>query len=151
VFATLAWVALLVVIIAFAAAFVMKKWRKLILVVTLVFLVAVAIVGSVWFLRAQIYYSFDAVHDYPIAGDNYFTINCQNTGYVVGSFCLKVHFDSAMISSKTNQTYEVLDDSFVRFDYVLEPGQSAPRCTLSFKITLLISQSRLPKSRTTNS
>ena len=78
VFAVLVWVALLVVIVGLAAAFVLKERRKLVLMVTLVFVVAIAVAGSVWFLRAQIYYSFDALHDYPMAGDNYFTINCQN-------------------------------------------------------------------------
>jgi hypothetical protein len=123
VFVVLAGVALLVVIIAFVTRYFLKKRRKLVLAITLAMLVVIAVAGSVWFLRAQIYYSFDTVHDYPSVGDNYFTINCQNTGYVAGSFSLKVHFDNAQVSSKTNQTYEALDDSFVRFDYVLEPGQ----------------------------
>ena len=122
VFATLTWVAVLVVIVAFVVAFVSKKRRKLILIVTLVLLVALAVAGSMWFLRAQIYYSFDALHDYPRGGDNYFTINCQNNGYVAGSFSLYVFLGNAEFSAKTNQSYQI-SDSTARFDYSLWPGQ----------------------------
>ena len=122
VFATLAWVALLVVIVAFVMAYVLKKWRKLILAASLVLLVSIAVAGSAWFLRAQVYYSFDALHDYPTSGDNYFTVNCQNNGYVAGSFSLYVFLGNANFSAKTNQTYQV-SDSTARFDYNLQPGQ----------------------------
>jgi hypothetical protein len=123
VFAVLVWVALLVVIVGLAAAFVLKKRRKLVLMVTLVFVLAIAVAGSVWFLRAQIYYSFDALHDYPMAADNYFTINCQNNGYVEGSFSLDVLLTNANFSANTNQSYQLVDASIARFDYTLQPGQ----------------------------
>jgi hypothetical protein len=123
VFAVLAWVGLLVVIVAFAAAFMLKKRRKLILSVTLILVVAIAVGGSVWFLRAQIYYSFDALHDYPKVGDNSFTINCQNNGYVAGSFSLNVLLTNANISSKTNQSYQLVGASTARFEYTLQPGE----------------------------
>lgn len=123
VFADLAWLALLVVIAAFAAAFVLKKRRKLILIVTLILIVAIAVAGSVWFLRAQIYYSFDALHDYPRVGDNYFTINCQNNGYVAGGFSLDLLLTNANISSKTNQSFQLIGASTPRFDYTLQPRE----------------------------
>lgn len=123
VFAVLVWVALLVVIVGLAAAFVLKERRKLVLMVTLVFVVAIAVAGSVWFLRAQIYYSFDALHDYPMAGDNYFTINCQNNGYVEGSFSLDLLLTNANISSKTNQSFQLIGASTARFDYTLQPRE----------------------------
>ncbi len=123
VFADLALVALVVVIVAFVAAFLLKRRRKLILLAALGMLVVIAVAGSVWFLRAQVYYSFDALHDYPIVGDNYFTINCQNLGYMPGSFSLIVFLENANISAKTNQSYQINADSTVRFDYSLQPGQ----------------------------
>jgi hypothetical protein len=121
VFADLAWVALLVVIVAFVTAYFLKKRRKLVLAVTLAMLVVIAMAGSVWFLRAQIYYSFDAVQNYPIVGDSYFTINCQNTGYVAGSFSLDVLLTNANISPKTTQSYQLIGTSTARFDFTLQP------------------------------
>lgn len=123
VFASLAWVALLVVIVTFVAAYFLKKRRKLILIVGLAVLVALAVGGLVWFLRAEVYYSFDAVHDYPRSGDNYFTINCQNTGFITGSFSLDVLLSNANFSARTNQSYQLIDASTARFGYTLQPGQ----------------------------
>jgi hypothetical protein len=123
VFTTLAWVALLVVIVGFGAALALRKRRKLILIVTLVLTVAIVVAGFVWFLRADIYYSFDAVQAYPRVGDNYFTVNCVNTGYVAGSFSLDVKLYGAVFSSNTSQPYTLLDNSDARFDYTLQPGE----------------------------
>jgi hypothetical protein len=123
VFTTLAWVALLVVIVGFGAAFALKKRRKLILIITLILTVAIVVAGFVWFLRADVYYSFDALQTYPQVGDNFFTINCINTGYVAGSFSLEVKLSGAVFSSNTSQPYTLLDDSDARFDYMLQPGE----------------------------
>jgi hypothetical protein len=123
VFVTLSWVAVLVVIVAFMAALVLKKRRKLILVVTLIVMLMIAVAGVVWFLRASVYYSFDAVQTYPRVGDNYFTINCINMGYVTGSFNLDVKLEGAIFSTNTSQPFTMLDNSTARFEYTLQPNE----------------------------
>jgi len=123
VYTVLTWVGVLVVLIALGAGLVLKKRRKLIAIVTLALVAAIAVAGLVWFVRASVFYSFDALHTYPRGGDNYFTINCENAGYLEGSFSLDVKLVNASFSEKTTQPYQQVDNSIARFDYTLQPKE----------------------------
>jgi hypothetical protein len=123
VYTVLTWVAVLVVLFAVVAGFFLKKRRKLVAIVALALVAVIAVAGLVWFLRASVYYSFDALHTYPRGGDNHFTINCENTGYLEGSFSLNVHLVNASFSEKTTQPYQQLDNSIARFNYTLQPKE----------------------------
>src|SRR3990172_10866635 len=94
----------------------LKKQRKLIAIAAAVLVIVIAVAGLIWFVRASIYYSFDGLYTYPREGDNYFTVNSQNTGYVQGSFSLVITLTNASFSTKTNHPYQQLDDSTAKFD-----------------------------------
>ena len=123
IFEILPWIAILVVISAVVAALVLKRRRKLIAIVALALVIVIAVSGLVWFVRASIYYSFDGLYTYPREGDNYFTVNSQNTGYVQGSFSLVIELTNASFSTKTIHPYQQLDNSKAKFDYTLQPKE----------------------------
>jgi len=123
IYITLALVAIFVIAGALAAGYSLKRRRKLIAAIASTLLVALAVVGLVWYTRASIYYSFDALYTYPRNGDTYFTLNSQNTGYVQGSFSLLVQLTNASFSDKTDYPYQLIDESTAKFDYTLQPQE----------------------------
>jgi hypothetical protein len=113
----------LIALIAVGTGLFLKKRRKLIVIVALALVAAIAVAGLVWFVRASVYYSFDALHTYPKGGDNYFSVNCENAGYLEGSFSLDVKLVNASFSAKTTQPYQQVDNSIARFNYTLQPKE----------------------------
>ena len=116
-------IAILVVIVACIMAWFLKRRRKLIAIVAVALISVMVVAGVVWYMRVSIYYSFDALYTYPRGGDNYFTLNCQNTGYVQGSFSLIVKLENASVSTKTSQPFQQLDSSGAKFNYTLQPKE----------------------------
>jgi len=58
---------------------------------------------------------------------NYVTINCKNGGKTDGDFYLVVTFVNASFSHQTSRPYNNVDNSTVKFRYLLHEGESADK------------------------
>ena len=117
-------IAVLVLLFFVGLALAFRKYRKTIALLALVLVAAVASVGLVWFTEASIDYYFESAETHSKTGDNYITINCENTGYMSGIFNLVVQFTNANFSSKTSQPYQQVDSQTAKFTYTLQSGES---------------------------
>ena len=114
----------IIIIVLVRARTTLWKHRKPIGIALLITMAVATSVAFVWSAAPSIQYGVTAADTYPeVSSDNYFTVNCENTGYWAGTFDFEVQLTNGEISAKTTAPHQELDNSTAKFSFTLQAGE----------------------------
>ena len=125
---SLFWIILaaFIVFLVLIVLFLVLKHKRLRKPAAIATVVLVAITGSIYLFnsaQASLDYWFMSDETYTAAGDNYVTIQCENTGHLAGTATLKLQFTNAEFSTKTSQPYQQINNRTAQFTFIVQPGE----------------------------